>query len=234
MKHLLFLACVLTALLLSPAKAQFSGNFDLSPQGCEGTGKCILKYDLRYKDPKGVEWLAAANDTTDGASIPSWAQPFVGDPFDKSYIKAAVIHDHYCDRHVRSWRTTHRVFYDALLELGVDSAKSRLMYYAVYLGGPKWVELIPGKSCGKNCLFKVELPGVVGAEPVQKPILTRSASYDQPGFATELQEVEKLIAQHGDKVDLEFLERRAESVRPNDFYYKNGDKVSISGGLVLE
>ena len=96
-------------LISSSAAAQFIGNLELNPPGCQATGQCTLGSDLRYTDPNGLTWQAAAGNRTDGASIPFWAQPIVGAPFDESYIKAAVIHDHYCDRHVRSWRATHRV-----------------------------------------------------------------------------------------------------------------------------
>jgi hypothetical protein len=101
----------------------------------------------------------ACREARRSATIPSWARPFVGGPFDPSYIKAAVIHDHYCDRHVRPWRSTHRAFYDALIALGLDTAKAKVMYYAVYLGGPKWVKLIPGKPCGSGiaCINNVKI-----------------------------------------------------------------------------
>lgn len=233
MKKAFVLSCLATILATTPVKAQFTGKFELGPPGCEDKGLCTLTYDLRYKDPYGVEWLAAAKDKTDGASIPFWAQPFIGNPFDKLFIKAAVVHDHYCNRHVRPWPQTHRVFYDGLIEQGVDVGKAKLMYYAVYLAGPKWFELIPGKNCskaGSNCVFKIDIGGVVPAEVGKNPLLTRGATYDEPGFIEELKEVEKLIKEHGEKIDLEFLERRAENRAPNDFFFKHRDKQPASSG----
>src|SRR5687767_4148559 len=100
----LFLLLAFQLSWTASCRADFEGNFELGPAGCEQTGKCILTYDFRFTDPKGLVWQAAASNKTDGASIPAWAQPIIGSPFDKSYIKAAVIHDHYCDRHVRPWR----------------------------------------------------------------------------------------------------------------------------------
>jgi hypothetical protein len=234
MKNTLFVACAMTLLTIGPTKAQFSGKFELGPPGCEDKGLCTLTYDLRFKDPQGLEWLAAAKDTTDGASIPPWAQPFIGKPFDKSFIKAAVIHDHYCGRHVRPWPQTHHVFYDGLIDQEVDIGKAKLMYYAVYLGGPKWLELIPGKNCGHNCTFKVDIGALFPAEIGKNPLMTRVASYNEPGFSDELKAVEKLIKENGDKVDLEFLERRAERLRPNDLFYKYKDKQLTIGGLAIE
>lgn len=158
----------------------------------------------------------------------------MGVPFAPDYIKAAVIHDHYCDRHVRPWRQTHKVFYDALLESGVAPAKAKLLYYAVYLGGPKWVELIPGTGCGGNCVFKVEINGAFGNDNQEKTIISRPARYNDPAFAAELREVEKLINEGGDTVDLEYLRKRAEKIEPNDFYYKNPDKVTVGGGIAIK
>jgi len=158
----------------------------------------------------------------------------VGAPFTKEYIKAAVIHDHYCDRHVRPWRQTHKVFYDALIEGGVSVDRAKLLYYAVYLGGPKWVELIPGTGCGGNCVFKIETNSGFGNDNKDKTIMSRPSRYNEPGFSSELKEVEKLIKEGGNKVDLEFLEKRAEKVEPNDFYYKNPGKVTIGGGVAIK
>ena len=210
-----------------PAFSEFIGNFDLGPSSCEDTGLCTLTYDFKYKDPKGLEWQANAKNTTDGASIPPWTQPIIGKPFDPSYIKAAVIHDHYCVRQVRPWRDTHRVFYDALLELGIDLAKAKLMYYAVYLGGPKWVELMPGKSCGTSACINSIKTG-------QKIMQSRPAEYDRAGFREELQEVEKLLIQSKGSVSLSDLEKRAQGKRPNDFYYTNGPRVTTLTGLPTE
>src|SRR5689334_10444439 len=79
------------------AHADFVGSLVLSPTGCESTGHCELGADFGFIDPKGVGWQAAKGLITDGASIPPWAQPIVGKPFDESFVKAAIIHDHYCD-----------------------------------------------------------------------------------------------------------------------------------------
>lgn len=217
------------------ARAEFIGNLELIPSGCEQSGLCEIKNDFRYKDPTAVEWLTKAGDKTDGASIPPWAQPFVGQPFDKMFIKAAVIHDHYCDRHVRPWRQTHRVFYDALVETGVGIAKSKLMYYAVYLFGPKWLELIPGKPCGgtsHNCVFKVDIDAQIGGKAADKVIISRQSQYGDPELPGDLRDVEKLISEQGDKVDLGYLEQRAQRKRPNDYFYARGDFATITGPAV--
>lgn len=237
MKTLIVFACSLTVFLYSPARAEFIGTLEFAPPGCEIAGICSLQQDFKYRDPNGTEWLTVKGDKTDGASIPPWAQPFIGQPFDKSYIKAAVIHDHYCDRHVRPWRATHRVFYDALIELGVSVVKAKLMYYAVYLGGPKWVELIPGKPCpnsGGNCVWNMPFDLGVGSSTPKPALISRPADYSQAGFQEELKSVEKLLNDQGDSLDLSALERRAQQRRPNDFYYKHSETVTLSDGLVAQ
>jgi uncharacterized protein DUF1353 len=225
-------ACIIALIGITNAKAEFIGNLEFLPAGCEQAGLCKIKTDFRYKDPTGIEWLTKAGDTTDGASIPFWAQPFVGQPFDKMFIKAAVIHDHYCDRHVRPWRQTHRVFYDGLAESGVGIPKAKLMYYAVYLFGPKWLELIPAKPCGPNCVFKVETDLGLGEKDAGKVIYSRPGQYTDPELPGDLKEVEKLIVEQEDKVDLNYLELRAQRKRPNDYFYARGDFATVGGGAV--
>ncbi len=140
-----------------------SGDIALFPKGCETDGNkiCNLAEPIRYEQRPGLVWESGIwqgdgqeTGTTDGASIPKWAQPVIGEPFDRSYLKAAILHDHYCykENHVRSWQQVHRMFFDALIDSGVKPVKARTMYYAVWLGGPRWKALMPGESCGVGCI----------------------------------------------------------------------------------
>ncbi|MGJ0532806.1 DUF1353 domain-containing protein [Methylocystis sp.] len=235
-----FAAAFIVLLSGGRADAEFIGTLAFKPKGCESAGKCKIVADFKYIDPNKIGWLTKAGDITDGASIPSWAQPFIGRPFEKAFLSAAVIHDHYCDRHVRPWRQTHLVFYNALLESGVSSAFAKLMYFAVYLGGPKWVELIPGNSCGPGCewmravALTSELPwsltstANIISEKAPKNLLVSAAEYDNPRFKVELTEVERMLKERGDTVDLKTLEERAKKIKPNDFYYTHNDAVSTT------
>lgn len=226
---------ILLCALNAHAAGQFKGELVLLPPGCEKQMACTLKTEFGYIDSNGLGWQAMVGLKTDGASIPPWAQPFIGEPFAKDFIRAAVIHDHYCRRHVRSWRITHWVFYDALLASNVNRDKALLMYYAVYLGGPKWVEIVKGSACqtGKSCIKRVpDFTWPTNTNKVRGQedgglYMVRDHQYDSPGFIAELKEVEKLIARQGGRVDWEDLERRANALRPNDFFYSNPDAVSI-------
>lgn len=143
---------------------RFDGDLVFFPAGCQQARKCFLLNLLRYTDADGTGWQAdsrdpAAPDTvlsgmTDGASIPSFGQPLIGEPFDPLFIKAAVIHDHYMykENRVRGWWPVQRAFYDMLTDLGVPEAKAQIMYLGVLVGSAKWIKLVPGSSCGEGCI----------------------------------------------------------------------------------
>ena len=224
-RFLILLGCLCSS---GAVFAQFEGELALEPPGCQAQGQCTLKDKLRFTDAQGVVWEARAGLTTDGASIPGFFQPFVGQPFEQQFIKAAVIHDHYCDRHVRSWRVTHKVFYEGLVNQGVPEGKAKLMYYAVYLGGPKWVELVPGNQCGGNCINNITLKS-------GKPRINfRVADYGLFNMTEELRGVEALLAANPDAISIEQLEAMARAKRPNDYYFRNGDRVVINDGMLTE
>jgi len=98
---------------------------------------------------KGVGWEASKGLITDGASIPRWGRGLVGEPFAEEFAKAATLHDHYTrpEHRVRDYLATHRMFYDALIETGLDWGKAGVMYAAVVVAGPKWSVLVPGEDC---------------------------------------------------------------------------------------
>jgi len=140
MKGTFSVGLLAAAFAVTAARAEFIGDLEFIPAGCEASGMCTIKNDFEYKDPAGMRWQTKAQDKTDGASIPSWAQPFVGAPFTKEYIKAAVIHDHYCKTKLRSWADTHAAFYESMIASGEDKKKALLMWAAVYRFGPRWAQ----------------------------------------------------------------------------------------------
>lgn len=77
-----------------------------------------------YRDSDGKHWRVPAGYVTDGASIPRLLWSVVGSPYDADHLRAAIVHDYFCDIHRRTWRETHRVFYEALLTNGVPSTKA--------------------------------------------------------------------------------------------------------------
>ena len=237
MKNLFLSAIAVFALQSSPSTAQqFVGKLQFEPGACPSGDQVKLVYDYGYIDSRGGGWQTVAGDCTDGASIPFWAKPFIGGSFDPQFIGAAVIHDHYCDRHVHSWRETNWVFYDALLAGGVTEAKAEVMYYAVAIGGPKWISLIEGVPCkvGNACIESVNVPtkiprsAIVTSDSGQL-MAVRPAQYDRLDMASELKAVADLVEQPGAKVSLADLDARAKARNPDDFFLQNPDSIQYQG-----
>lgn len=196
---------VALALLATSAQAQeprcdqslktscFTGRFGLVDIPGDAAEKRLAD-DFGFKDGTGLGWETRRGDVTNGASIPLFFQPIIGDNWDERYIRAAVIHDRYCDvissHNVRSWQATHRMFYEALLASGVGRKRAALMYYAVYNFGPTWDTLSSGSKCRvtENCI-QVVRPG--------QTFVRYAARYDDPGMARELEAVAKELEAGG-------------------------------------
>lgn len=226
---------------------EFSGELLLVPEGCENQGKCYLKHDISYVDQSNVVWKVGKwiegqeetiqTGTTDGATIPSWAQSFIGEPFDEEYLLAAVLHDHYCykENHVRTWRQTHRMFYNALISLGVPSVKAKTMYAAVYLGGPKWQHLVPGENCGPNCIYDALQGSENYVTHEENQVYFRDNSYESKGFMDALSLLNDVIVGDED-VSLYEIEDLIHELNPDDHFYFSPDvfQVSSSDDLTFE
>ncbi|SFD93954.1 DUF1353 domain-containing protein [Roseivivax sediminis] len=101
---------------------------------------------VSFADGTGRTWVAPAGTLTDGASIPPIFVPIVGRPTAPEVRGAAAVHDAYCGVgneagpafHKAEWPDVHRMFYDALIAGGTEPVRAKLMFAAVYLGGPRW------------------------------------------------------------------------------------------------
>lgn len=91
-----------------------------------------------YISPDKKLWKVPKGTIVNGASIPRFLWSFIGSPFGDKYRKASVIHDYYCETRSRDWKRVHKVFYEAMLDSGVDPSKAWLMYQAVERFGPRW------------------------------------------------------------------------------------------------
>lgn len=186
----------------------FTGNFGLVDILGDPQHK-LLKEDFGYIDPDGLGWQTNKGTKTDGASIPPLLQTFVGSPWEDGYIRAAVIHDWYCDRHVRPFKATHRVFYNALIASGLNAAKAKLIFYAVYTFGPSWGYPEPGKKCSitENCIQMTEN----GA-----PFIERPDRYSDLTNISELKALDAVIevAELTDGLSLEQLMAIADKTHP--------------------
>ena len=97
-----------------------------------------LLEDFTYYDSKGKRWSAPKGAIVDGASIPASLWSYVGGPYTSKYRIASVIHDVACDLKKENWEEVHRMFYNACLCAGLGETRAKLMYWAVYQGGPRW------------------------------------------------------------------------------------------------
>ncbi len=102
--------------------------------------------DLQFVDSEKKTWVAPKGTLTDGASIPPVFVAVIGEPTRKEFVNAAAIHDAYCgigndnltQYHSDTWQNVHRMFYDALRVGGTPPKKAKIMFAAVYIGGPRW------------------------------------------------------------------------------------------------
>lgn len=118
------------------------------PVFMENFEQAFLPTQLRidFVDSGGETWTAPPRTLTDGASIPVIFTPLIGDRQSRGYLMAAALHDAYCGAgnedlatyRTRPWPEVHRMFYEALLVDGTPPRLAKMMYAAVYLGGPRW------------------------------------------------------------------------------------------------
>lgn len=226
--------------LEDPPTPVFEGLLELFPEDCADVRRCFLRNDLRFHAPNGLVWQAGKwidgspegteSGTTDGASIPWWAIPIIGDPYSDEFLRAAVLHDHYCykENNVRGWRETHRMFYDALLAMEVPGAKAAIMYAAVYVGGPKWMDLVPGTSCGPNCIFDAIGDNSALVTEGEKVTLVRAETYDTEEFRADFAALSTQI-EANPGISPSDIEKLAQALQPGDFFYANPDSYLVEG-----
>jgi len=125
--------------------AHFIGVLRLSPDPANPNVTLIVdSKTFAFIDKHGVRWDSKRGDVVGGAHIPMLLKPIVGHSFQEPYLRAATLHDIYCDKSIpdrgrsRTWQATHRMFYDAMIVSGVNIARAFIMWSAVYTFGPKW------------------------------------------------------------------------------------------------
>jgi len=72
---------------------------------------------------------------TDGASIPWWARPIVGNPFDGDLFPAAVAHDGLYAAELCPRKQSDDWLLSLWQRMGIDEARREIMYEAVRIGG---------------------------------------------------------------------------------------------------
>jgi hypothetical protein len=229
----------------------FLGELVLYPDGCQKTNsrKCKLGSELTYKSSRGEKlvwqtdkWVGDEHQsgTTNGASIPKWAWSIIGDPYDPAYLKAAIVHDHYCykENRVRSWKDTHIMFYDALVDLNVPATKAKTMFFAVYLFGPHWIELVPGENCGENCIKSLStnwnqpMPSAFSAPEYnvksRKYLRWEGDRINTDKAQEKIYQFKKHI-ESSPEMTITEIQEYAKKIEPEFFFFTHGDTYKPSG-----
>lgn len=135
--------CGLMSLQASASAAEYFGKFSDGPSGhfVENPSRPVfeLSGDFTFYDPNGVRWTAPKGTVVDGASIPQAFWSIIGGPFEGAYLKASVIHDHYCVEKSKTAHDTHRNFYYGMRANNVSYWQAKAMYWAVATFGPSWI-----------------------------------------------------------------------------------------------
>ena len=225
----------------------FEGDLVLYPAGCAAAGRCLLRNDLFFTDPFGLVWKAdrratgaaetVMSGTTDGASIPDWAQGFIGEPFDPSYLKAAVIHDHYMykENRVRGWWKVQRVFYDMLKDQGVPIDKAQIMYLAVLVGSSKWITPRPddGTYCGPGCLN--DLAEREGFERIDGQVYrVWPESYGTAAYDAAMERGIAVLRERGEEMTLGDVNQLARTLLSEHPVFIVGDSVTLNSAHDVE
>ncbi|APZ55116.1 DUF1353 domain-containing protein [Salipiger abyssi] len=191
-----------------------------------------LAEPLRFTDARSKTWIAPPGTLTDGASIPEIFVAIVGQPTAPEYVNAAAIHDAYCgvgneggaNYHNGRWEDVHRMFYDALVASGTPDQRAKIMFAAVWLGGPRW-----------NVHYSLDQ---VPAVPKQRAMRAakRYVETENPSLAqleARLRRLEKqLIRQHPGLFPFmhpDDVEREAEYDTPAEPEYGGNDDVDPEG-----
>ena len=120
--------------------ARFEGELILNAG--HGPQYMRLMQPCAFVDAQGNRWAVPAGIEVDGASIPQPFWSIIGGPFEGAYRNASVIHDYFCDVRTEPWQKVHRMFYDGMIANQTDLTTAKIMYLAVYYGGPRWSEVV--------------------------------------------------------------------------------------------
>lgn len=97
--------------------------------------KTLVAFEVGFSlDEKQSAFTIPAGWEFDGASIPRLFWKVIGEPTDKKFRVAAMVHDWlYGVRYNRL--VADQIFYKLLVQAGVSKSKASLMYTAVRVGG---------------------------------------------------------------------------------------------------
>jgi hypothetical protein len=183
------------------------GRFNGTPKvELLGEGRVIkLLEDFVYVDARNKAWVAKKESIVDGASIPRIFWTLVGGPLDGKYRNASIVHDTACIERNQKWEDVHLMFYEACRCGGLDELQAKVLYWAVYHGGPRWnvVQEVREESRTTPDGRRVTIArAVTRALPIEPP---------KPPSEGDLKRVQEIIRSRNPSLDdLKKLEPRSE------------------------
>ncbi len=166
MKHFLLFLLFSSVTFGQAPKDKFLGN--VTVQWLDDGRSMRLINEFGYVDPNGKRWNVPKNTTVDGASIPQIFWTTIGGRYEGTYRNASVVHDHYCITKTETWQDVHLMFYHACITGGTKVVKDKIMYAAVYGGGPRWEIHIQKNLNGTQSKVTVEIEAVAPEEEFRK------------------------------------------------------------------
>ena len=109
--------------------------------------KELVAQDLTFVDADGIQWTAPVGTWTDGATDPRLALAITDGRYEKMFLKAAVVHDAYCQKENKDrrppyqsspWKEVHDMFHQACIAGGTPWLRARVMFASVRYFGPRW------------------------------------------------------------------------------------------------
>jgi hypothetical protein len=159
-----------------------------------------LEHDFVFVDSLGKRWLAPQGTKTDGATIPQWALSIIGDRMNEEFRGAALVHDAYCQGGLNgsgasyrkdTWQNVHRMFYEACVANGVDPYRARLMFSAVWVGGPRWDDQTPALTTEQKMAQLQAIKEHVEADAAAHTAPPKGDYSDLTGLIQTMSQIEK-------------------------------------------
>ena len=117
-------------------KGKFIGSVDV--RWLKNGRDMQLLSEFSYIDSAGRVWKALKYAIINGANIPKFFWHVIGSPFVGLYRGPSVIHDVYCENHLRPAQEVHDCFNEMMFTKGVSDVKRETMFNAVDKFGPRW------------------------------------------------------------------------------------------------
>jgi Protein of unknown function (DUF1353) len=108
-----------------------------------------LVEDFGFRQAEGKRWTASRGQVLEGKAMPPLFRDLVGQPFDGSYRKSAVVYDSAVHTMTEPWEQAQRMFFEASIAEGVPVPDAKIMYLILVVQGTRWE--VAGHRCYGSC-----------------------------------------------------------------------------------